>query len=158
MSSFLQSIQIHMDCGGILTSRRQWKVETAKPRTLTNAEVRDQAPLEAELTCGICKKLVWEAVRAPCCDSAFCEEDITTYLLEHDFECPNCESRVASLDKLKPDQELRDRVKGYVEGEIARSKDDLAREKAEAGESGDGAGEAADVKVRYIHWRESCKC
>ena len=84
--------------------------------------MRDQQPLDSALSCPICQKLVWEAVRTPCCDSAYCEECIQTSLLEHAFECPSCESKVASLDKLREDPELRARVRSYVEGEIERSK------------------------------------
>lgn len=89
---------------------------------MTGADVRDQQPLDGALSCPICKKLVWEAVRTPCCDVAYCEECIQTNLLEHAFECPSCESKVASLDKLKEDPDLRAKVKTYVEGEIERSK------------------------------------
>lgn len=117
--------------------RQRWQKEfAAKPRTLTGQEVRDQEPFDAELTCPICKKLVWEAVRTPCCDTQFCEECITTHLLEHSFECPVCESRVPSIDKLRPDPELRERVKGYVNGEIERSKKEEKEEKEREGEEG----------------------
>ena len=113
--------------------------------------MRDQEPLDPELTCKICKKLVWEAVRTPCCSSAFCEECITTKLVENSFECPVCESKVASLAKLAPDMELRERVKGYVSGEIERSKKEEKEEKEEkgeaAGENGEEGAEGAVVKV-----------
>lgn len=136
----------------------------SKPRALTGADVRSQQPVDESLTCPICKKLVWEAVRTPCCDTAFCEECITTHLLEHDFECAMCESKIASLDKLKLDQDLRDKVKGYVDGEIERSKKDAAADgetvkdeegaasdwkdaKAENGESNSEGNEAATEAV-----------
>nr|ODO00886.1 protein MPE1 [Cryptococcus depauperatus CBS 7855] len=110
----------------------QWRKQTAvKPRALTGADVRDQEPLEAELSCPICKKLVWEAVRTPCCQAAFCEECIHSHLLENDFECPNCESKVPSLDKLKPDEALRDRSKRYVDSELEKNKDAKDEEKDE---------------------------
>ena len=68
-----------------IDARRRWQKEVAaKPRTLTNAEVRDQE-VDPLLACNICKKLVWEAVRTPCCDSAFCEECITSHLVDHSF-------------------------------------------------------------------------
>lgn len=118
--------------------QRQWqKHAAAKPRALTGADVRDQEPVDAELTCGICKKLVWEAVRVPCCDQAYCEECIQSYLLEHDFECPACESKITSFDKLKPDEELRERAKGYVDGEVERSKKE-GEEAEKAAEAGSG--------------------
>jgi len=103
--------------------RRAWqKQAAAKPRTLTGADVRDQQPLDGALCCPICQKLVWEAVRTPCCDAAFCEECIQNSLLEHAFECPSCESKIPSLDKLSEDPVLRAKVTSYVDGEIERSK------------------------------------
>lgn len=101
---------------------------------MTNQEVRDQEPLDIELTCWKCKKLIWEATRTPCCDTAFCEECITNHLVENAFECPNCESKVPSLGSLKVDEELRERVKGYVDGEIERSKKEEKEEEEEKGE------------------------
>jgi protein MPE1 len=80
--------------------------------------VRDKAPSDPALACPICSKLIYDAVRTPCCQTAYCEECIQTALLERDFECPNCESKVASLDKVVEDAELRQRVKAYVEEEI----------------------------------------
>ncbi|WVQ83104.1 hypothetical protein IAT38_005242 [Cryptococcus sp. DSM 104549] len=108
-----------------MPDQRQWQKQAAvKPRgALTGADVRDQQPLDAELTCPICKKLVWDAVRTPCCSTAYCEECIETYLVDHDFECPNCESKVPSLDKLKVDEELRTRAKTYVSTELERNKE-----------------------------------
>ena len=112
--------------------RRAWqKQAAAKPRTLTGADVRDQQPLDTALTCPICKKLVWEAMRMPCCDTTHCEECIQSYLLEHAFECPSCESKVSSLDRLTEDVELRAKVKAYVEEEIERSR--KAREEEDDG-------------------------
>jgi protein MPE1 len=137
--------------------RRQWQKQVAaKPRTLTGAEVRSQQPLDADLSCPICKKLVWEAVRVPCCDTAFCEECITNHLLEHDFECPACESRVASLDKLRADEGLRERVRGYVDEEIERSRReedeererDKDKEKAEGEEGEDKVGRQSSTRSR----------
>lgn len=82
-------------------------------------------------------------MRVPCCNTASCEECIQNYLLEHDFECPMCESKVPSLDALKVDEELRERVKGYVEGEIERSKKEEEKEEEDK----------KDVKVgRALSW------
>lgn len=111
---------------------------TAKTRALTGQDVRDAEPEDAELTCPICKKLLWDAVRVPCCDTAFCEECITNTLLERAFECPSCESKVPSLDKLRSDEALRERIKGYVDGEVERSRKDGVKE------------EGADVKEERV--------
>jgi protein MPE1 len=110
--------------------------------------VRDHQPLDSTLTCPLCKKLLWEAVKTPCCDTAYCEECIQTYLLEHAFECPSCESKVASLEGLKVDDDLRNRIKGYVEAEIERSKrEDTGA--AEEGEEGTGVKVSCDPYEGY---------
>lgn len=62
---------------------------------------------------------------------------------------------MASLDRLKPDEELREKVKGYVDGEIERSKKEEKEEKeekeknGEGTEDGEGATDGETVKVNY---------
>lgn len=94
--------------------QRQWQKQAAvKTRNMDDND--DDSALPQDLTCHICKKLVRDAVRVPCCDTAFCEECIQSYLLEHDFECASCESKVASFDKLVPAEDLRERAQKYLE-------------------------------------------
>ena len=117
-----------------LTRRRQWQKQVgSKTRTLTSTEVRDAAIQDESLICPICRKLFLDPVLTPCCRSAFCEECITNHLVEYDFECPSCESKVPSLKSLIVDGELLERVKGYVDGEIARSRKE--KEEEEAGQT-----------------------
>lgn len=58
------------------------------------------------------------------------------------------------MNRLKPDEELREKVKGYVDGEIERSKKEEKEEKEEKEkngenvEEGEGAVEGEAVKVR----------
>lgn len=131
--------------------QRQWQKQAAvKPRALTGADVRDQEPLEADLTCPLCKKLVWEAVRTPCCSTAFCEECVQTYLVDHDFECPHCESKVPSLDRLKPDEDLRKRSRIYVDHELQKNKD-AKGENADADVKEEGENDKNSGDVRSIN-------
>lgn len=95
---------------------RAWEKQAAV-KTRANDDDGDEKAMDPELVCPLCKKLVAEAVRVPCCKTAYCEECIQTHLLEHDFVCPSCESKVPSLDKLEPDAELRERAKAYKEGQ-----------------------------------------
>ncbi|RXK35755.1 hypothetical protein M231_06996 [Tremella mesenterica] len=136
--------------------QRQFKKHVAsKPRTLTGAEVREQQPTEAELTCLICKKLVWEAVRTPCCQTSYCEECIQIHLLDRDFECPSCESKIPSLSKLEPALDLRQRVKLYVDGEVERSareeREDREQEEAEAKLHGGDGTAMAKAEEGVVH-------
>lgn len=120
---------------------------------MTIAEVRDTQPHDVELACPICRKLVWDAVKTPCCSTSFCEECITTWLLEHEFECESCESKVKSVKDLTVDEELRERVRQYMDAEIERSKKEKAEEdRANGVEPGEGEqktieGGGGDAKV-----------
>lgn len=85
--------------------------------------MRENAGTDSALSCPICARLLREAVRTPCCKTLYCEECIHTTLLEQDFVCPNCESKIASLDKLKPDEEARQSVEAFVKSELEKSKE-----------------------------------
>lgn len=98
------------------------------------------------MTCPICKKLLWESKKTPCCDTAFCDECITQHLVDHSFECPVCESKIASLNKLKIDEALRRRVKSYVDGEIQRSKQEEEEEKEKQAAKANASGVQGDGK------------
>ncbi|WWC70707.1 uncharacterized protein I206_104658 [Kwoniella pini CBS 10737] len=131
-----------------MPDQRQWQKQAAvKPRALTGSDLRESKPLDISITCPICKKLIWEATKTPCCKTSFCEECITSHLLENDFECYECESKIQSLDKLSPNVELREKVSKYVEGEVDRSNKEKeesdeadAKEKEENQEADKGEG------------------
>lgn len=103
---------------------------------MTAAEVRETQPHDPELACPICKKVIWEAVKVPCCSTAYCEECVQSWLLDHDFVCESCESKVGSLEELAPDEELRGRVQEYIETEIERSKKEKEEEDLREGRVG----------------------
>lgn len=126
-----------------------------RQKRLTKSDVYASVPDDATLACSLCSKLLRDAVRTPCCNALFCQECITNHLLEHDFQCPECEKRVKDLTELRRDDEARKQVREYVDAEMEKSerkmqeaeqaeKDEVEkaeREKAEreAEEKGDGA-------------------
>lgn len=103
---------------------RAWEKQAAVKTRVDDGDGDGKEPMDPELVCPICKKLVAEAVRVPCCKTAYCEECIQSYLLEHDFVCLSCESKIPSLDKLIPDEELRERAQAYREGQEAVKKEE----------------------------------
>jgi protein MPE1 len=110
---------------------------------MTAAEVRETQPHDPELACPICKKVIWEAVKVPCCSTSYCEECVTSWLLDHDFVCESCESKVGSLEEVVADEELRGRVGEYIEVEIERSKREKEEEDQREGRvGGEAEGEA----------------
>lgn len=129
--------------GGFVQARpdtREWQKVAAIKVAVEDDDSKNK--LDPELTCPICKKIVTDAVRVPCCKSSYCEECIQSYLLEHDFECPSCESKIASLAKLEADDELREKAKAHKE-EVRVKKEEEDKDKegqaeeAEEGEEGE---------------------
>ncbi|VDB90639.1 unnamed protein product [Peniophora sp. CBMAI 1063] len=116
-----------------------WAKRATRPKVLTEAEVRDRPPPPATgLACPLDGKLFAQAVKTPCCSSTYCEDCIQNHLLEKDFICPQCGTRIQSLDKLSPDGVIRARVHEYVERTIEESRV-AAEEGAQAGAPGQQA-------------------
>ncbi|EJD47924.1 DWNN-domain-containing protein [Auricularia subglabra TFB-10046 SS5] len=99
-----------------------WQKQTTRTKTLTEADIRAKPPLDASLACSLCSRLFREAVKTPCCGAVYCEECIQTHLLEHDFECPACHSKIPSLDKLIPEKASRARVQAHIDKALAESR------------------------------------
>jgi protein MPE1 len=149
--SFLQTVETPLSGegssgGAMLTAdggfvravpdQRQWQKQAAV-KTRNEGSGDDDALIEKDLTCGLCKKLVRDAVRTQCCDHAYCEECIESYLLEHDFECPNCESKIPSLAKLVPATDLRERAAAFLEEKKKKGGEAEAEEESASASAGD---------------------
>jgi protein MPE1 len=78
-------------------------------------------PSDSSLACPICSKLFRDAVTTPCCSRTYDEECLQTHLLERDFTCPGCQSKITSLDKLRPDYHVRGLVQRYIDEEITKA-------------------------------------
>lgn len=96
-----------------------------RQKRLTRSDVYSSIPSNPKLACSLCNKLLRDAVRTPCCKTLFCEECITTHLLEHEFQCPECEKRVKDLVELQRDDDVRKQVREYVEAEMDQSEKKL---------------------------------
>lgn len=130
-----------------LTSRRNsasWLAHRAITANMSASDIQNLAPTDPDLTCPICSKLLNEAVLTPCCSTAFCEECLSNALLDNDMLCPECETRIKSLEKLKVDEDRRERAKKYVDETVAASKEaaEEERKKVEAEEERRKAAEA----------------
>ncbi|TRM65599.1 DWNN domain-containing protein [Schizophyllum amplum] len=99
-----------------------WQKQVARPKGLTEAEVRERPPTDESLSCPIDNQLFRDAVKTPCCNTSYCEECIQTHLLERDFICPSCGKKIPSLDKLIIDKTAREHVWEYIEKIIEESK------------------------------------
>lgn len=99
-----------------------WQKQVTKNKGLTEADIRERTPTDTSLACPIDNKIFRDAVKTPCCGTLYCEECIQTYLLERDFACPKCGSRIASLDKLIVDKPMRTKVGDFIDKEMERSR------------------------------------
>ncbi|GAA5895226.1 cleavage polyadenylation factor subunit MPE1 [Sporobolomyces salmoneus] len=120
--------------GGFVVARpdnASWFAHRARTANLSASDVQNLAPTDPDLTCPICSKLLREAVLTPCCSTSFCDECVSNALLDNDMLCPECETRVKNLEKLKPDEGRRERAKKYVEEMVEASKEAAELEKAE---------------------------
>ena len=102
--------------------RAAWERQKTRSKGVTESEIRDRQPSDPSLACPLCAKLIRDAVKTPCCSTSFCEECIHTHLLDHEFTCPNCGSRIATLDRLILDKEMRVRVREYIDRTLEESR------------------------------------
>lgn len=107
-------------CSSFLGSAT-WEKARASRKPLTRSDIFSSVPTDASLACPLCSKLLKSAVRTPCCSTLYCEECIQTHLIEHEFQCAECERRIADLTKLKADDQTREAVRAYVDAELAKS-------------------------------------
>ncbi|KAL9936418.1 hypothetical protein V8E36_004486 [Tilletia maclaganii] len=115
-----------------------WKENQARSKPLSENDVYAQVPSDSSLACPLCAKLLRNAVKTPCCATLYCEECIQTHLLEHDFQCAECERRIADLADLKRDEETIKKVRAYVEDAMTRHE-----RGQKGGEQGQGSTEGA---------------
>ena len=102
--------------------RASWQKQVSRPKGLIPADVRERPPTDVSLACPIDNRLFRDAVKTPCCGTSYCEECIQTHLLEHDFICPKCGKKIASLDKVEMDKPTRTRVADYIDKVIEESR------------------------------------
>lgn len=127
-----------------------WEKEKGKHKILTKNDVYEMAPSDPGLTCSLCSRLVRDAMETPCCHTRYCEECITTHLLDHDFACPECDTRIDDFDQLVRDEETQGKVRQYIDDEIAKSeqahdKDREEGDEAAQAEAEEGPGQRIDL-------------
>lgn len=106
--------------------------QALRNKPLTKSDIYASVPSDSNLACSICNKLLRDAVRTPCCSKLFCQECIVNHLLEHEFQCAECDKRVKDLSTLARDDDVRKQVREYIEAEIEKSEKKIeAVEKAE---------------------------
>ncbi|MCJ1485427.1 hypothetical protein MMC06_005601 [Schaereria dolodes] len=67
------------------------------------------------LECSIDKHLFVEPTKTPCCKMTYCNECITTALLDNDLQCPGCSTNGILIDDLIPDIDMVAKIRDYKE-------------------------------------------
>ncbi len=62
------------------------------------------------MICPICRKLIENAVKLPCCSTSGCSVCVRTSLIDRGFSCPSCNTGGVLLDAVTPNEELRKAV------------------------------------------------
>lgn len=82
----------------------------AKGEAAEEKELRDRG-----LECPADKRMFIEPMKTPCCGKTYCNDCITNALIESDFVCPACKAEGVLIDDLKPDDEVTEKMKEYLE-------------------------------------------
>lgn len=100
-----------------MPDQSSWEKYQQKAASGNQKQNDDPAGLEElkslGIDCKICKKVLNDAVKTPCCGTHYCEECIQNTLLESDFVCPNCDAKEQPLEGLVADTEAREKVQKF---------------------------------------------
>ena len=70
-----------------------------------------------ELQCGLCRKILCDAVEMPCCKTNYCNDCITVALSnDSTWSCPHCMVPGQSLDNLRANEKVRIQVDCFHSG------------------------------------------
>ncbi|KIW93316.1 uncharacterized protein Z519_05921 [Cladophialophora bantiana CBS 173.52] len=76
-------------------------------------QIGDKELQDRGLECSIDKRLFVDPMKTPCCGKTYCHVCIENALLENDLTCPGCETENISLERLEPDEEMKNKIKEY---------------------------------------------
>ena len=99
--------------------KASWEKYQAKAKS-SAAAAKGEAAGEKELRergleCPADKRMFIEPMKTPCCGKTYCNDCITNALIESDFVCPACKAEGVLIDDLKPDDEVTEKIKEYLE-------------------------------------------
>lgn len=110
------------------TDEKEWQKHQEKVKASAAAQERankgDQELQSRGLECPIDKRLFVDPVKTPCCQRTYCNECISTALIDSDLTCPSCSTENVTLEELVPDQETQTKVDTYKAEKAAEKKQD----------------------------------
>ncbi len=96
---------------------KAWKKHLEQVKAAEAAQkkvaVGDKELQDRGLECPIDKRLFVDPMKTPCCGKTYCHDCIENALLENDLTCPGCETENISLERLEPDEEMKNKIKEY---------------------------------------------
>lgn len=99
------------------TDEKEWKKHQEKVKASAAAQERankgDQELQSRGLECPIDKRLFVDPVKTPCCQRTYCNECISTALIDSDLTCPSCSTENVTLEELVPDTETQLKIDTY---------------------------------------------
>lgn len=112
--------------------------KNANDQAKKKVQTGDKEIQELGLECPIDKRLFVDPVKTPCCEKTYCHECIENALLDNDLECPGCHTANVSLEALKPDEEVKNKIQEYQNKKPGDSPatPDAATPNAEASDKG----------------------
>jgi protein MPE1 len=110
------------------TDEKEWKKHQEKVKASAAAQERankgDQELQSRGLECPIDKRLFVDPVKTPCCQRTYCNECISTALIDSDLTCPSCSTENVTLEELVPDEETQVKVDAYKAEKVAERTQD----------------------------------
>jgi protein MPE1 len=110
------------------TDEKEWKKHQERVKASAAAQERankgDQELQSRGLECPIDKRLFVDPVKTPCCQRTYCNECISTALIDSDLTCPSCSTENVTLEEVVPDTETQLKVDAYKAEKAAEKKHD----------------------------------
>jgi len=88
--------------------------KNATDKAQKNVQRGDQELQELGLECPIDKRMFVDPMKTPCCGKTYCHECIENALLDNDLQCPSCQTENVSLERLEPDEDVKNKIKEYT--------------------------------------------
>jgi len=88
--------------------------KNATDKAQKNVQSGDKELQELGLECPIDKRMFVDPMKTPCCGNTYCHECIENALLDNDLQCPHCQTENVSLERLEPDEEVKNKIKEFT--------------------------------------------
>ena len=88
--------------------------KNATDKAQKNVQTGDKELQELGLECPIDKRMFVDPMKTPCCGKTYCHECIENALLDNDLQCPNCQTENVSLERLEPDEDVKNKIKEFA--------------------------------------------